>query len=78
MPKKTPLPEYSTDQIVELIRQYIHNKVNRKMLYWRLVDGDTFESILDKVFNEEGIRTVKTVRKRIHEGETELFRHLPG
>lgn len=78
MPKKTPLPEYSTDQIVELIRQYIHNKVNRKMLYWRLVDGDTFEAILDKVFNEEGIRTVKTVRKRIHEGETELFRHLPG
>lgn len=78
MPKKTPLPEYTTDQIVELIRQHIHNKLNRKMLYWRLVDGDTFEAILNKVFNEEGIRTVKTVRNRIHEGETELFRHLPG
>lgn len=78
MPKAQPLPEYETDQIVELIRQHIHNKLTRKMLYWRLVDGDTFECILNKVFNEEGIRTVKTVRNRIHKGETELFRHLPG
>ena len=78
MPKKQVLPEYETDQIVELIRQHVHNKLDRKMLYWRLVDGDTFESILDKVFNEEGIRTVKTVRTRIHKGEDILFRHIPG
>ena len=78
MGKRQTLPEYTTDQIVELIRQHIHDKLDRKMLYWRLVDGDTFEEILDKVFNKEGIRTVKTVRNRIHKGETELFRHLPG
>ena len=78
MPKKQPLPDYTTDQIVELIRQYVHDKLDRKMLYWRLVDGDTFEEILNKVFNKEGIRTVKTVRNRIHKGEEELFRHLPG
>lgn len=78
MPKKQLLPEYTTDQITELIKQHIHNKVNRKMLYWRLVDGDTFEEILNKVFNEEGIRTVKTVRNRIHSGEEILFKHIPG
>ena len=78
MGKRQTLPEYTTDQIVELIRQHIHNKLNRKMLYWRLVDGDTFEEILDKVFNKEGIRTVKTVINRIHNGERELFSHVPG
>lgn len=78
MPKKQILPEYETDQAIELIRQHIHNKLDRKMLYWRLIDGDTFEAILDKVFDEEGIRTVKTVRNRIHKGEEILFKHIPG
>lgn len=78
MPKKQPLPEYETDQIVELIKQHIHNKLDRQMLFWRLVDGETFEEILGKVFNMDKIRTVKTVRNRIHKGEEVLFRHLPG
>ena len=78
MPKKQLHPEYTTDLITELIKQHIHNKLDRKMLYWRLVDGDTFEEILNKVFNEEGLRTVKTVRTRIHKGEDILFRHIPG
>ena len=70
--------EYTTDQIVELIRQHIHNKLDRKMLYWRLVDGDTFEEILSKVDGMDKIRTVKTVRVRIHKCEAVLFKHLPG
>ena len=78
MPKKQPLPEYETDQIVQLIKQHIHDKLDRQMLYWRLVDGDTFEEILNKVFNKDKIRTVKTVRTRIHKGEEILFRHFPG
>ena len=78
MPKQKPLPEYTTDEIMELIKQHVHNKLDRKMLYWRLIDGDTFEGILNKVFNEEGIRTVKTVRNRIHKGEEIIFRHIPG
>ena len=76
MPKKQLLPEYTTDQITELIKQHIHNKLDRKMLYWRLVDGDTFECILNKVFNEEGIQAERTVRTRIHKGEAILFKHL--
>lgn len=78
MPKVQHLPEYETDQIVELIKQHIHNKLDRQMLYWRLVDGETFEEILGKVFNMDKIRTVKTVRNRIHNGESILFKHLPG
>ena len=78
MPKKQVLPEYETDQIVELIRQRIHKKLDRKMLYWRLVDGDTFEEILEKVDGMDKIRTVKTVRNRIHDGEAILFKHFPG
>ena len=71
-------PEYTTDKIVELIKQYIHNKLDRQMLYWRLVDGETFEEILGKVYNMDKIRAVKTVRNRIHKGEEILFKHLPG
>lgn len=78
MPKKQLLPEYKTDQIVELIKQHIHNKLDRQMMYWRLVDGETFEEILEKVFNIDKIRTVKTVRSRIHKGEEILFKHIPG
>ena len=78
MPRKAHLPDYTTDQITELIKQHIHNKLDRKMLYWRLVDGDTYEKILGKVFNDEGIRTVKTVRTRINKGEEILFKHIPG
>ena len=76
MPKKQPLPEYETDQIVELIKQRVHNKLDRQMLYWRLVDGETFEEILGRVYNMDKIRTVKTVRNRIHKGEEIVFRHL--
>ena len=71
-------PDYTTDVIVELIKQHIHNKLDRQMLYWRLVDGDTFEEILGKVWNMDKIRTVKTVRERIHKGEEILFKHIPG
>ena len=78
MPKKQPLPEYETDQMVALIRQHVHKKLDRQMLYWRLIDGETFEEILGRVYNMDKIRTVKTVRNRIHKGEEILFKHLPG
>lgn len=78
MPKKQHLPDYTTDEIVELIKQHIHKKLDRQMLYWRLVDGETFEEILGRVYNMDKIRTVKTVRLRIHKGEEILFKHIPG
>ena len=76
MPKQQAIPDYETDQVIELIKQRIHNKLDRKMLYLRLVDGDTFEEILSKVYNMDKIRTVKTVRTRIHKGEEILFKNF--
>jgi DNA-directed RNA polymerase specialized sigma24 family protein len=52
---------------------YIHDKTDRKMLYLRLVDGDTIGEIAGKTGLDD-----KTVWRRLHKGERELFRHLPG
>ena len=65
--------EYTNSQIKAIIMEYIHNATDRKMVYKRLVDGMTFEKIA-----EEAQLDVKTVRRRIHKCENELFRHIPG
>ena len=65
--------EYTNSQIKALIMEHIHNAVDRKMVYMRLVDGLTFEKISFEVQLD-----VKTVRKRIHKCENEIFKHLPG
>lgn len=52
---------------------YIHDKDDRRMLYMRLVDGDTIAEIASKTGLDD-----KTVWRRLHRGERELFRHLPG
>lgn len=64
--------EYSNSKIRELIAEYIHNADDRKMVFERLVNGLTFEKISELVGMD-----VKTVRKRIHKCEDELFRHIP-
>lgn len=73
MPKASSRPKYANSQAKELIMEYIHDKTDRKMLYWRLVDGDTIAEIASKT----GLDT-KTVWTHIHDGEKEIFSHLPG
>ena len=53
--------------------EYIHDKTDRKMLFLRLVDGDTIGEIASKVELDN-----KTVWRRLRKGERELFRNLPG
>ena len=65
--------EYTNSQIRDLIAEYIHNQDDRQMLCLRLIDGMTFE----RIAYEMGM-TTKTVRKRIHQKEQILFKHLPG
>lgn len=65
--------EYTNSQIKALIQEHIHNEDDRKMLFLRLVNGKTFDQISEIVG-----RDVKTVRKRIHNGEAILFKHIPG
>lgn len=72
MPKASR-PEYTNAQIKALIMDHIHDKTDRKMLYLRLVDGDTIAEIASKTKLDD-----KTVWRRLHKGERELFRHLPG
>ena len=73
MPKASYRPKYGNQQIKELIMEYCHDKTDRKMLYLRLVDGDTIGEIASKVGLDE-----KTVWRRLHKGEREIFSHLPG
>ena len=73
MPKASQRPEYTNAQIKALIMDYIHDKTDRKMLYLRLVDGDTIVEIASKTKLDD-----KTVWRRLRKGEKELFRHLPG
>ena len=73
MPRGSSRPEYTNAQIKALIMDVIHDKTDRKMLYLRLVDGDTISEIAAKTGLDD-----KTVWRRLHKGERELFRHLPG
>ena len=73
MPKGSFRPEYGNAQIKALIMEFIHDKTDRKMLYLRLVDGDTLGEIAGKVGLDE-----KTVWRRVRKGEKELFSHRPG
>ena len=73
MSKASQRPKYGNAQIKELIMDVIHDKTDRKMLYLRLVDGDTIGEIAEKTGLDD-----KTVWRRLRKGEKELFSHLPG
>ena len=64
---------YTNSQIAELIKEYIHDKTDRRILYLRFVDNDTIDEIAAKVGLDR-----KTVWRHIRDQEKELFSHLPG
>lgn len=72
MPKTQDLPDYGNQQITEIIKEYIHDKVDRKILYLRFVDGLSLSKIgmivgMDKT----------TVWDHIQKQEKILFAHIP-
>ena len=73
MPKVSLRPEYTNAQIKALIMDVIHDKTDRKMLYLRLVDGDTISQIAAKVGLDD-----KTVWRRLRKSEKIVFSHYPG
>ena len=73
MPRVYQRPEYGNQQVKEIIMEYIHDKTDRKMLFMRLVDGDTIAAIAEAVGLDD-----KTVWRRIQKGEKVIFSHLPG
>ena len=73
MPKAYQRPDYGNEQITAIIKEFIHDKTDRRMLYLRLVDNDTIGEIAAKVKLDN-----KTVWRWLVKGEREVFRHLPG
>ena len=73
MPKTPIRPKYGNQQITELIKEWIHDKNDRRMLYLHLVDGETIGSIAEIMKLDD-----KTVWKHLKDGKKELFSHLPG
>ena len=71
MPKKPIRPKYSNEQIVAIIKDWIHNEIDQRMLYLYLVKGKSQWEI-SGIVN----RDVKTVGKHLREGEKEVFSHL--
>ena len=69
----TDRPKYTNSKITELIKEYIHDEVDQKILYLRLVKGKTISDIASAVKRDE-----KTVRNHIKDNEKELFSHLPA
>lgn len=73
VPKVSQRPKYGNNEITVLIKEYIHDKTDRRILYLRLVDGDTVKEIAGKVGLDD-----RTVSRRLQKGEREVFSHLPG
>ena len=73
MGKTSDRRNYTNSQIKALIMEHIHDARDRRMLYWRLVDGMTIEDIAGRLDIN-----AKTVWNHLQTGEKELFSHLPG
>lgn len=64
--------EYTNSQIRELIREYIHDQRDRKLMYRRLVDGIRIEKLAEEF--ELSPRQTWTIIKK---NERILFSHIP-
>ena len=72
MSKTQDLPDYGNQQITEIIKEYVHDKVDRKILYLRFVDGLS----LSKIGTIVGMDKT-TVWDHIQKQEKILFAHIP-
>ena len=65
------IPEYTNDQISELIDKYIHSERNRKILKRRLIDGVIFDKLA-----EEFDLSVRQTKNIVYKCEDTLFSHI--
>ena len=72
MPKTQDLPNYGNQQITEIIKEYVHDKDDRKMLYLRFVDGLSIRDIASTMELDP-----KTVWNHIQKQEKVIFAHIP-
>lgn len=80
MGKRTRLDiydEYPSDAIDEAINQWIHDRQQREILHYKLVDGMTYEEIADLLTKQTGqFISEKTVQRKVYKAESKLFPRL--
>lgn len=59
------------DEWLQLIHQWVHNEVDRKMLERKYLDGICFEAL-----SEEFDMTPNNCEKRVKKARKQLFNHL--
>lgn len=63
--------DYTTTEILALIREYVHNERNRDILKRRLIDGRTYEQLA-----EEFDLSPRQVKNIVYKAEKVLFAKL--
>ena len=69
--KNNPFKDISTDHIIYLIDQWIHNERDRAILKRRLIDGICYEPLA-----EEFDLSVRQVKNIVYKAQDKLFKHL--
>ena len=72
--------EYTNSQIKQLIAEHLHSERDRQILYWRLVDGLTYDQITNRYQQEhpDNYISIDTVKRAIRKSEAILYKHIPG
>lgn len=69
--------EYSAREIEAVIDDWIKSRRDRAVLKYKLIDGLTFEQILNEDFPEKETATsVDTIKSIVYKSESILFKHL--
>ena len=63
--------EYSNSQVSEIIDEYIHSEIGRKIMKRRLIDGIFFEE-LSSEFNY----SVRQIKNIVYKYEKVIYSHL--
>ena len=59
---------YTTSEIMALIREYVHNERNREILKRRLIDGRTYEQLA-----EEFDLSPRQIKNIVYKAEERIF-----
>lgn len=70
--------EYTNSQIRALIEEYVHSIRDRELLFLRLIDGLTYEQIVNRYQQDhpDNYISIDTVKRAIRKSESKLFSHL--
>ena len=69
--------DYPSDAIDAAINQWIHNRLHRLILHYKLVDGYTYEQTAELVTKDTGqYISSETVKRKVYKAESKLFPNL--